>query len=193
MSFVCHKMQTIFLFDFWQRAVTLSSGNSIGDLHLFSSASATPAEGCPVMQVSLTHRSGYAVSPRGAPTLPVALTLGSERGLVPHGIGSSTLAAELFSRAIRARPLLGREQLTAVIRKSGHTLRRHETLVEAGETTALELVLVLKGGMKCFSSCLHPNIDAHSEPLSPRRRATRGESHLKIRMFFLLLHATFMT
>ena len=177
MSFVSHKMQTILLFAYRQRAVAVSSGNSIS-----SSASAKPAKGCPVMQLSLTHRSGNAVSPRGVPTLPVALTLGSERGLVLHGIGSSTLAAELVSRAIRARPLLGSGQLSAVIRKSGRTLRRH--LEGAGETTALELVLILKGGMKCFSSCLHPNIDSHSDPMSPRLQATLGKSHLEIRVFF---------
>ena len=187
MRFVYQKFQTILLFGCWQRAhraVAASSGNSIGDVHLFSSASATPAKGCPDMQVSLTHRSGNAVSPRGVPTLPAALTLESERGMLLHRFGSSTLAAELVSRAIRARPLLGSGQLTTVIRKSGRTLRRHETLEGAAETAVLELVLVLKGGMKCFSSCLHPNIDAHSDPVSPRGQATLGESHLLIRIVF---------
>ena len=185
MSFVSHKMQTILLFAYRQRAVAVSSGNCIGDVHISSSASAMPAKGCPVMQLWLTHRSGNAVSPRGVPTLPVALTLGSERGLVLHGIGSSTLAAELVSRAIRARPLLGSGQLTAVIRKSGRTLRRHETHDGATETAALEVVLLLTGGMKCFKSCLHPNIDAPSDPVSPRLQATLGESHLKVRNFLL--------
>ena len=113
-------------------------------------------------------------------TLQVAPTLGSERGLVPHRIGPCTLAAELVSRVIRARPMLGSGQLTAVIRKSGRTLRRHENLEGAGETTALELVLVLKGGMKCFSSCLHPDIDSRSDPVSPRRQTALGERRLKI-------------